>query len=133
MRFQDIMQRLAVELSLDELLPNEQGACAIDVDGLQLSFYPDPDGGFTLLCPLAPLDLADLAAQEALLEANLFRDGVGACALAMDETGRVYLSQRFAQADGPVHTFFSALERFAAQADHWRRVLSSGGLAERPH
>lgn len=123
MQFHELMQRLGVELDI-ELKPDEQGACAIQLDDLKVSFYADEGDAFSALCPLGAANLNDADTLEELLRANLFADGVGGAAICSDDEGGVYLSQCFDAGDWAIDEFVRTLERFAATAEHWRGRLA---------
>jgi hypothetical protein len=133
MRFHEFMSRLGVELRLPGLSPDAQGACAVRLDGMTLSFYGDPDEAFTLMCRLGSVDAGDLAAQEALLAGNLFSDGAGGSVLGIDAQWQVYLSQRFQPADLGFPRFLSSVERFADLAACWQQHLAARTLPQFTH
>lgn len=124
MQFHELMQRLGVELNI-ELKPDEQGACALQLDDMTVSFYADEGHAFTAICPLGAVEPDDGDTLQEFLQANLFADGVGGSAICMDDEGGVYLSQCFDAADTAIDEFIRALERFAATAEHWRRQLAT--------
>ncbi|MEJ7932072.1 type III secretion system chaperone [Ramlibacter sp. AN1015] len=126
MQFHQLMQRLGVELRVPELAPNEQGACAIRLEGMTLSFYEDPDQAFSVLCPLGAVAADHREMHEALLAGNLFADGIGGSALALDGEGNAWLSQRFHPADLSFPRFLAALDRFANLADYWKERVATG-------
>lgn len=124
MQFQDFMSRLALELGLPALQPDASGACAVRLDGMTLSFYPDADDVFTAMCPLGRVDAGDLATQESLLAGNFFADGVGGSVLSLAWDGRAYLTQRFESGGLGVHQFLSDVEHFTNRAEAWRHTLA---------
>lgn len=130
MQFHDFIHRLGLELRLSHLAPDASGACAVQFDDIKVSFYSDPGDAFTALCPLGRVDLDDTAAHESLLRGNLFADGVGGGALAMDDEGGVYLSQRFECGEIDFRQFTTALERFVQVAHFWRGQLLQSRQAE---
>lgn len=125
MHYPDLMHRLGLELGLSGFGPDEEGACAIQRDGLKVTFYEDPDDAFTAICPLGRIDLDDLDCQQALLRGNLFADGVGGHAIGIDSEGGAYLTQPFYASETGFAEFLAALERFVAVATHWRKTLAS--------
>lgn len=129
MLYPDLMHRLGLELNLAGFGPDEEGACAIQREGLKVSFYADPDDAFTAICPLGRIDLDDLECQQALLRANLFADGVGGHAIGIDSEGGAYLTQPFYARELGFAEFLAALERFVAVATHWRKALGEARSA----
>lgn len=133
MQFQDFMNRLAVELALPGLAPNASGACALRLDDMTISFYPDGHDVFTAMCRLGQVDASDLATQEALLAGNFFADGVGGSALSLAWDGRAYLTQRFESAFLDAPAFLAAMQRFSNQAEAWQRELAGPAPSTATH
>jgi hypothetical protein len=129
MQFHELMQRLGVELRL-ELVPDDNGACTVQLDDLKISFYADGGDAFTAICPLGAVDPADVATHEVLLRGNLFADGVGGSAIGTDDEGGVYLSQCFRAGELGFPQFITALERIANMADYWRAQLARAAQPE---
>lgn len=133
MQFQDFMNRLALELNLPGLVPDASGACAVRLDDMTFSFYPDADGVFTVMCPLGRVDAGDLATQDALLAGNFFADGVGGSVLSLAWDGRAYLTQRFETATLDSPAFLAAMTRFSNQAEAWQRELAGRAPSSTTH
>ncbi|TFY96272.1 type III secretion system chaperone [Ramlibacter rhizophilus] len=133
MHFQELMNRLGVELRLPPPAPDPQGACALSLDGMTLSFYPDADDAVTLMCPLGQVDIGDLDTQESLLAGNLFPDGVGGSAVGLDAQGQAWLSQRFHPGQLAFPRFLASLERFANLAECWRQCLETRTMPRFTH
>ncbi len=129
MTFTELMRRLGHELCLDDFQPDAQGAYAIQRAGLKISFYADPDECFTAICPLGHIDIDDVQGLEALLQGNLFADGVGGSAIGIDAEGAAYLTQSFNATELGYAEFLAALERFVGTAAHWCYLLANGQLA----
>lgn len=125
MHYHELMHRLGVELGLSNFGPDPEGACAIQREGLKVSFYEDPEDAFTAICPLGHIDLDDLDCQQALLCGNLFADGVGGGAIGVDSEGSAFLTQPFRAGELGFEEFLAALERFVGVATHWRKTLAS--------
>jgi hypothetical protein len=125
MQYSDLMHRLGVELGLADFAPDEQGACAIQRDGLKVSFYADPGDAFTVICPLGHIDLDDLESQQGLLRGNLFAHGIGGSAIGIDGEGGAYLTQPFRSGELSFQSFLATLERFVALAGRWRTILAN--------
>jgi hypothetical protein len=125
MHFDDLIRQLGAELHLPDWAPDETGACAVLFDGLNVSFHPDGDGGFSSICVLGRADPDDGALQELLLKGNFFTDGVGANALGMTAQGHVALVERFALTDLSFPRFQQSLELFISAAEYWRGQIAS--------
>ena len=133
MQFLDFMNRFAVELALPGLVPDASGACAVRLDEMTISFYPDAHDVFTAMCPLGRVDAGDLATQDALLAGNFFADGVGGSVLSLAWDGRAYLTQRFESAALDAPAFLAAMQRFSNQAKAWQRELAGPAPSDTTH
>lgn len=124
MQFKELITNLAAHLRLPNLAPSRDGPCAVQLDELTYSFYPDDaDGAFIVRTALGHIDASDEASFRALLAGNLFREGVAGSALGADAEGGVYLTQRVECADLSFPSFVQAFERFVGMAEHWAARL----------
>lgn len=130
MQFHELMQRLGVELGLGGLQPDASGACAVRLDDVTVRFLDVFDDAFTCQSRLGRIDDHDTLAQESLLRGNLFADGVGGSALALDAEGAVYLTQRLRIERLAFPAFIACLDRFVSVADYWSRYLAAGRLPQ---
>lgn len=126
MQFNDVIANLAAQLRLPELAREGGGPCAVKLDELVYSFYPD-DGGesFIVRSTLGRIDLDDEHALRAVLAGNLHREGVAGSALGVDAQGAVFLTQAVACADLAFPDFVRSFERFVGMAEHWAAQLKA--------
>jgi hypothetical protein len=126
MQFNDLIANLAGQLRLPQLARQGGGPCAVKLDELVYSFYPD-DGGesFIVRSTLGRIDVDDEHALRALLGGNLHREGVAGSALGVDAQGAVFLTQTVACADLAFPDFVQSFERFVGMAEHWAAHLKT--------
>lgn len=129
MQFHQLMQQLGKELRLPDFAPDDAGACAVLFEDLNVSFHPDSQGDFMMVCVVARADPDDLHAQNILLRGNFFGDGVGACGVGVDASGHVALVQRVTCANISFPQFHQSLERFTNTADGFRTALGAASRA----
>ncbi len=130
MRFNDLIANLGAHLRLTDLAPRHDGPCAVQLDDLIYSFYPDDsDGSFIVRSTLGRIDVDDEDAFRALLAGNLHREGVAGSALGVDAGGAVFLTQTVECADLAFPSFVQGFERFVGIAEHWAARLKLASLA----
>jgi len=126
MQFHDLIANLAAHLRLPDLAPSRDGPCAVKLDALVYSFYPDDaDGTFIVRSTLGRIDVDDEDALRALLAGNLYREGVAGSALGVDAEGTVYLTQTIDCADLAFPAFVQSFERFVGMAEQWAAQLQT--------
>ena len=140
MTFDELLKALGDQLGVE--LPQDDGTCALQVDGMDVYIHH-----------LAPADLLLLDAEvgapppqgldglhQAMLNANYLHAGTGAAILSRkSDDGTYHLQQTdwLGRLDG--ESLADALERFIDTLEMWRRLLAdyrehdSGDEAETPH
>lgn len=130
MQFFEVVEFLAVQLNLPQLVPGPQGSCALRFDGVVVCLHHDPVAqSFEIRSDLGRLQPGDDARRAELLAAN---GEPQASILGCDAGGHASLRQRFALAELSLPRFFRSLERFVDRSEHWQLHLQAqaiGGLA----
>ena len=124
-RFDELMSAAGEELGLPDFRPNSDGGCALEVDGLRVSFMESVERGEVLtwaeVCDLPENGREPLL--RALMTSAFLGTATDGASVAIDaETGRICL-QRFdalASLDGP--SFLARLEKFVQTLVEWRRI-----------
>jgi len=125
MQFNDLIANLGAHLRLPDFAPSRDGACAVKLDALVYSFYPDDADAFVVRSTLGRIDIDDEDALRALLAGNLHREGVAGSALGVDADGKVFLTQTVECADLAFPAFVLSFERFVGMAEHWAAHLKT--------
>ncbi|MES2481994.1 MAG: type III secretion system chaperone [Pseudomonadota bacterium] len=126
MHFNDLIANLGAHLRLPDFVPSRDGTCAVKLDALVYSFYPDEaDGSFIVRSMLGRIDVGDEGALRAVLAGNLHREGVAGSALGVDADGAVFLTQAVACAELAFPAFVQSFARFVGMAEHWADHLKT--------
>lgn len=124
MQFPELIANLGAHLRLPDFAPSPGGPCAVKLDALVYSFYPDEaDGSLIVRSTLGRIDVGDESTLRALLAGNLHREGVAGSALGVDADGSVFLTQAVACAELAFPAFVRSFERFVGMAEHWAAQL----------
>ncbi len=126
MLFQDIVNFLGRELHLPDLALDEEGAFAVQLDDVIVSFVPEPQSThFLMRAQLGTIGLADDKGLADLLAGNFFPDGVGGANLGVNDEGHVLLTQQLALGSLAFPWLLGALERFVNLAELWQNRLNA--------
>ena len=121
----ELLRSLGARIGI-ELLPDADGACAIEADGIAVTFTALPElSSIVLLGDLGeppPERLEGL--YRALLEANhLFRETAGATISLDPDAGRFALCKSLPAALLDQDSFFGEVERFVNAVESWSRLI----------
>lgn len=121
MQFFEVIECLAVQLRLPQLVPGTQGVCALRIDAMVFTFAHEPMArAFEVSTPLGHADLQDPMTVQ-WLQAGAQAEAIR---LRWDHTGLTTQFQRFSLPHLSFPPFFRALEHFINQAERTRRRLT---------
>lgn len=128
-QYENLIRAFGGALGHPELVPDEDGACALTVDGEATLFVQLRDEDTLLLFAEVGRLPTESAARE-LLAANLFGQGTAGGSLGLVAETDMVVFNRSEPLRGLDHTDFAAImEVFIDLLGHWRKVLPTLGAA----
>jgi hypothetical protein len=130
MEFKELLAAFAAEYGIKGL-DGDDGAAALEVDGLRVELLEDPQARSVLACAEIGLPPPDANGEfgAMMLQANfLLRATAGATLCQNPDTGAYGIVRSFPLALADTASFGAGLESLVNQAENWRKILS--GLRE---
>lgn len=127
MDFKDLMREFGGKVGLDDLQPDGENTCRVDIDGMGVSFMGHVESGTIVTWAEVgepPPEGVDML-YRVLMEAMFMGQGTGGSAFSIEpQTGNIYLHRVDPLLIMDIDSFCAMLEKFVNVLEQWRKMVA---------